>query len=192
MYIAGQIVGIFVTIAAVLSMQFKNMKHVLAMQVLANSLLALNYLLIFLSGQTANLSGVFVAAIAIVQTVTMFVVRLSEEKMSKKTNNVLTASITAVFAIIFIILAIKTYKTPVDILSGLASMAFCFCIVQKKASVCRIFAATNSILWIGYDIGTLAWTTIITHGFSLSSSLIGIIRLDILGKKKQPSVIDNK
>ena len=55
----------------------------------------------------------------------------------------------------------------------------------------RIFAAANSILWIGYDIGTLAWTTIITHAFSLSSSLIGIIRLD-LGKKNKEANIDNK
>ena len=185
MFLAGQIVGVLVTIAAVLSLQFKNMKHVLAMQVLANSLLMLNYWLL------DAFSGATIALIAIAQTVIMFVVRLLENKMSKKTNTIITIIITIVFAIIFIASAIKTYKAPVDILSTLASMAFCFCIVQKNASVCRIFAATNSILWIGYDIGTFAWTTILTHGFSLASALIGIIRLD-LGKKNKEANIDNK
>ena len=185
MFLAGQIVGVLVTIAAVLSLQFKKMKHVLAMQVLANSLLMLNYWLL------DAFSGATIALIAIAQTVIMFVVRLLENKMSKKTNTIITIIITIVFAIIFIASAIKTYKAPVDILSALASMAFCFCIVQKNASVCRIFAAANSILWIGYDIGTFAWTTIITHAFSLSSSLIGIIRLD-LGKKNKEANIDNK
>lgn len=182
MYIAGQIVGIFVTIAAVLSLQFKKMKHVLAMQVLANSLLMLNYWLL------DAFSGATIALIAIAQTVIMFVVRLFENKMSKKANNILTVSITVVFAVIFIISAINTYKAPVDILSATASMAFCFCIVQKNASVCRIFALANSVFWIGYDIGTFAWTTILTHGFSLASALIGIIRLDLRKKDN----IDNK
>lgn len=185
MYIAGQIVGIFVTIAAVLSLQFKEMKHVLAMQVISNGLLMLNYWLL------DAFSGATIALIAIAQTIIMFVIRLFEEKMPKKVSTILTISITCVFAVIFIITAIKTYKSPVDILSSAASMAFCFCIVQKNASVCRIFAAINSTLWIGYDIGTYAWTTILTHGFSLASSLIGIIRLD-LGNKNKGSNIDNK
>ena len=178
MFLAGQIVGVLVTIAAVLSLQFKKMKHVLAMQVLANSLLMLNYWLL------DAFSGATIALIAIAQTVVMFVVRLFENKMSKKTNTILTIAITTIFAVIFIASAIKTYKTPIDILSAAASMAFCFCIVQKKASVCRIFAVANSVFWIGYDIGTFAWTTILTHGFSLASALIGIIRLDIKKSKK--------
>ena len=185
MYIASQIVGVFVTIAAVLSLQFKKMKHILAMQVLANALLAANYLLILLAGKTLSLSGIFIALIAMVQTVIMFVVRMFEHKMSKKLNTILPIIITSVFAVAFIVTAIITYKSPVDILSASASMAFCFCIVQKNASVCRIFALANSVLWIGYDIGTFAWTTILTHGFSLSSALIGIIRLDIKKSNKQ-------
>ena len=104
MFLAGQIVGVFVTVAAALSLQFKKMKHVLAMQVLANSLLMLNYWLL------DAFSGATIALIAIAQTVIMFVVRLLENKMSKKTNTIITIIITVVFAIIFIASAIKTYK----------------------------------------------------------------------------------
>ena len=155
------------------------------MQVLANALLMLNYWLL------DAFSGATIALIAIAQTVIMFIVRLLENKMSEKTNTIITIIITTVFAVIFIVSAIKTYKAPIDILSALASMAFCFCIVQKNASVCRIFALANSSLWIGYDIGTFAWTTILTHGFSFASALIGIIRLDFARKIKRPLLTTN-
>ncbi len=109
MYIAGQIVGVFVTIAAILSLQFKEMKHILAMQVLANTLLMLNYWLL------DAFSGASIALIATVQTVIMFVVRMFENKMPKKLNTILTVIITAVFAFIFIFSAVKTYKAPVEV-----------------------------------------------------------------------------
>ncbi len=177
MYIAGQIVGVFVTIAAILSLQFKEMKSILAMQVLANFLLMLNYYLL------DAFSGAAIAIIATVQTVIMFIIRLLENKMSKKLNLILTVVVTLIFVGIFALSAINTYKAPVDILSALASLAFCICIVQKNAFVCRIFVILNSVLWIGYDIGTLAWTTIITRAFSLFSSIIGMIRHDIKRNK---------
>ena len=72
------------------------MKHILAMQVLANALLMLNYWLL------DAFSGATIALIAIAQTVIMFIVRLLENKMSEKTNTIITIIITTVFAVIFI------------------------------------------------------------------------------------------
>lgn len=179
MYVAGQIVGIFVTIFAVLSLQCKEMKNILLMQIVANLLLMLNYWLL------DAFSGATIAIIATVQTVIMFGLRMLDDKISKKSNLILTIFITVVFAGIFIYSSITTYRSHIDILSALASLAFCVCIVQKNATICRILAMANALLWIGYDIGTYAYTTILTHSFSFISTLVGMIRLDIpkLSKK---------
>lgn len=182
MFIAGQIVGVLVTVAAIVSLQFRDMKYVLASQVVANLLLMLNYALL------DAWSGATIAIIATVQTLIMFFVRLTDGKIPEKSTTILTVILTVAFMVIFAYSSIQTYKGPVDILSMLASLIFCVCIAQKNAFLCRLFILINAALWIGYDIGTLAYTTIITHVLSLSSAAMGIIRLDLKKLKKHNSV----
>ena len=72
MYIAGQLVGILV---AILSLQCKNIKKLLALQVLANGLLMLNYALL------DNWSGAIVGILGAVQTVIVFLFRSKEKSI---------------------------------------------------------------------------------------------------------------
>ena len=164
MYIAGQLVGILVAIVAILSLQCKNIKKLLALQVLANGLLMLNYALL------DNWSGAVVGILGAVQTVIIFLFR------SKGKN--IPLYITILFMASFIVSAFFTYQKPQDILPTIAALVFVLITIQEKTSVCRKYAILNNIIWIIYDILAGAWTTLITHASLLISAIIGIIRLD--------------
>lgn len=168
MFIAGQIVGIFVTIVSVISMQFKNMKHIVAAQMVANLLLMLNYLLL------GGFSGAGVAIIATVQTVVVNILN------SKKIKT--PVFVTVAFMIMFLICSVLTYSGPLDITVAVAALLFALAIVQEDASKCRKLSLGNSVLWLIYDIGTGAYTTILTHGILIVSIIVGMVRLDM--KKK--------
>ena len=170
MYIAGQLVGILVAIFAILSLQCKNIKGLLALQVLANGLLMLNYALL------DNWSGAVVGILAAVQTVIIFLFRSKEKDIP--------LYITILFMASFIVSTVFTYQKPLDILPCVAALVFVLITIQKKTSVCRKYALLNNILWIIYDIGAGAWTTLITHILLLISAIVGIIRLDIKKDKQ--------
>ena len=170
MYIAGQLVGILVAIVAILSLQCKNIKKLLALQVLANGLLMLNYALL------DNWSGAIVGILGAVQTVIVFLFRSKEKSIP--------LYITILFMASFIASTIFTYQKPLDILPCVAALLFVLITIQEKTSVCRKFALPNNITWIIYDIGAGAWTTLITHILLLISAIVGIIRLDIKKDKQ--------
>lgn len=165
MFIAAQITGFFVTIVSVFSMQFKKMAHLVAAQMIANLLLMLNYLLL------GGFSGAGVAIIATVQSIVVTILNTKKIKVP--------AFITIGFMLIFFICSIFTYKGILDITVMIAAQLFALAIVQEKSSVCRKLSLGNSFLWVIYDIGTGAYTTILTHGLLIVSTFIAIIRHDI-------------
>jgi len=170
MFLAGQIVGVFVTIAAVISMQFKTMKSILAGQVVANLLLMLNCLLL------SAWAGAGTGIIATVQTIVNYTFSARNKKIP--------VLLTVFFMILYVTSSFFTYKGIVDTLPLIAALIFAVAVMQEKASICRLLSLGNSALWLAYDICISAYTTTLTHGILLISVIVAIIRLDIKEWKK--------
>ena len=151
-------------------MQLKKMNAILICQLVANSLAALTYL--FLDGK----SGVGISIIAVVQTVVMFLI----EKKGKKPHPVILGLFIAAYAVYSILI----FQNIFDLLPLCAAICFALGIAQKKPSAYRIFGAINPLFWLVYDVYTLAFVNIIMHSSIFISAMVGIVRLDIIGRRK--------
>ncbi len=166
-YIA-QGISILTGIVAVTMMQFKDMKKILAGQILANLLTASTYLLL------GGLSGAGICIIAIVQTVTMFVYSIKRIPPHK--------SVVAVFVLLYIGCSVLYYKSFIDIFSALAAITYAMSVVQTKPALSRLWYVFNPLCWLIYDIYTKAYGNFILHVVVFSSTLFAIIRNDIKRK----------
>ena len=163
MEILAYIIGIFTTIFAVASMQFKDMKYVLVCQLICNSLLTMQYVL---EGRV-SVSGVVV--LAVVQTI----VRFFFDKKGKP----FPVWLTGVFIVLFTVVSVIMMKSPYDLITCAAVWFFAICIVQKRSSIARICSFINTVLWLIYDI-LQAPSAVITHAVILVFVAAGIVRLD--------------
>ncbi len=168
-FLISQILGIFVSLAVILSMQLKSLKGILAYQLVCNGLGAISYILI------GGLSGCGIYCVAILQTVICFVYNLKNKKIPK--------SLVVVFVCAFLGCSLATYKVPQDVISTIAALTCALALAQSKASGYRVFMLINGLLWMIYDIGVGAYTMIIAHGVTFLSAFIGMIRLDV--KKRE-------
>ena len=170
-FIIGQLISMFVLIIAVISAQFKNIKHILIGDITANLTIALSYALL------GGLSGAWMCVIATVQGIVIYFA--NQKSWQKGTRNI----ITVIFAAAYItgtILVIKGWK---DIVSCLSSMLFVLAIVQESASKYRSFKLLNNFFLIVYDISTAAYVNAITHGMQLISLITAKLRLDRKSKE---------
>ena len=172
------IIGIFTTVVAVASMQFKNMKYVLVCQLICNSLLTAQYVI---EGRV-SVSGVVV--LAVVQTIVSF--------FFAKKGKPFPVWLTCVFIVLYTVISVVMMKSYYDLITCVAVWFFAICVVQKRSSVARICSFTNTGLWLIYDI-LQAPSAVFTHAVILVFVAVGIIRLDRedwkeffakLGKKK--------
>lgn len=165
-YIA-QGISVFCGILAVIMMQMKNMKTILAFQIIVNLLASTNYLL--LGGD----SGAFISLLAIIQAIVVFIYNVNKRKMH-------TAVLIA-FALGYV--SISTYNIIssgeiIGVLPALAAMCYCMCLVQEKPSVFRIWGALNPSFWLAYDLMTRSYVMFFVHLGILISTLVAMIRLD--------------
>ena len=168
-YIA-QGISVVVTILALISMQFKNLKMVLAFQIILNLLCATTYLL--LDGN----SGAGICLLAILQSVVYYV--LNCKKIEPPIYLVI------IFICLFIGCSIISYKSLIDLLPCAAATCFAISMAQKTSAKTRAFYLANPIFWSVYDIFTLAYVSFFMHFAIFVSTLFAIIRLDILKKDK--------
>lgn len=170
----AQGISIFTGILAILMMQFKNMKTILLFQIIVNLTASINYLL--LGGD----SGAIVSLLAIIQSVVMFIYNTKKVK----------PHIPVIIAFICGYLAISSYniamtRDPMEILPAMAAVCFSVSLVQEKPSVFRIWGALNPSCWLAYDIYTASYVMFAVHLGILISSLVAMVRLDGLFKRKK-------
>ena len=122
-------------------------------------------------------SGLVVCSIAIIQTIAQYYF----DKKQKETPKY--------FILLYFILAILggviTYKTLIDILPIFSFIAYVLSIIQKETSKIRFFTLIKLILWIPYDLYSLAVVSCIGRIITVISTIIGIIRLDKNSKKSK-------
>ena len=167
--IIAMIIGVFTTLAAVLGMQFKNMKYILASQIVSNSLLVVQYVL------QGTMSGSGVVILGIVQVTIGYV-------LGRK-NKDFPVYLTVLFIIAHTVISLISYTVPYDLLCLVAAWVFAVSMVQKSSAVCRALTLVNLSLWLVYDFGTGAYSAVLTHAVIVTLTAVAVIRLDREGWK---------
>ena len=184
--IIATVIGVITTAVAVLGMQFKNMKYILASQIVSNSLLVVQYLL------QGTISGSGVVIIGIVQVAIGYVLG--------RMNKDFPLYLTVLFIVAHTVVSIISYSVPYDILALVAAWIFAISMVQKNSSVCRAMTLVNLSLWLVYDFGTGAYSAVLTHAVIVALTAVAVIRLDrgewigvarkLFCKEMQKNVVD--
>ena len=167
----SQICGLVGSLAAILSMQLKSIKHILVCQLVCNGIGAISYILL------GGLSGCGIYLVALLQTISYSYFRIKEKKAPKW--------LAVTFIIAYLLCAIATYQGPTDLISALAALTCAMSLIQEKASGYRFFMLLNGSFWVIYDITVGAYAMIISHVATAISAAVGIIRLDIKSKNKK-------
>ena len=158
-------VGILTTVVAVLSMQFKSMKIVLLLQIVANGLLGVQYAI-----RGAD-TGVWSLALGVVQIILSYVLNVKSIRFPRW--------LVLLFVAGYLIITVFTFKSFFDVLPFIALCIFSVSIIQEKSRICRILSVLNSITFLIYDVSTQSYSAIITHGTILLFLIVGILRLDL-------------
>lgn len=164
-FILAQFLGLLTTVIALVGVQFKNINHILISQVLTNLLSALVF------GLLGGFSGAWICVAAIAQTLTMFFFNKSR-KGSQRTRRILAA----LFCLVYVAGTAFFYKGWGDLVSGTCAVLFALAVVQEDSDKFRGLFLVNGILWMVYDLTTLAYTNLLTHGMSVVSTVVAMVR----------------
>ena len=165
-FVIGQGISVLILIVSVVSTQFKEVKHILLGQIASNLLVALSYL--FLGG----ISGAWVCLVAAFQAIVMY--GINKREISERSRLWLMVF----FALIYIAGTAIIYQSWRDLVTCGCALLYLMAIMQKNSSKYRRFMVANSSLWVIYDVATLAFVNLITHGMILISLIAAMIRLD--------------
>lgn len=168
-FIISQLCGFIVSAFAILSMQLKNIKHILICQLVCNGLGALSYIML------GGFSGCGIYIAACVQTVLYYVFNLKNIKPH--------AMFTVFFMAVFLMCSIATYRGFEDVISAIAALTCAMALSRTKPSGYRFFMLLNGLLWLIYDLCVEAYGMMFSHIITFASAGIGIIRLDIKKSK---------
>ena len=161
-YYIGQILGIVVTVGAILTLQMKNKNQMLIVSAIVNVLAALNILLL-----DKFSSGVIINLVAVLQ----IIVSLWHEK--KNTEVSLAEKI--IFLILYVAGGTLGFEKPIDILSIIAAVLYMLAMFQKKEQHIRLFLLGNMATWTVYHT-VLGSTAVFAQLAGIISSLIALYR----------------
>jgi len=168
------ILGLLASLAALISLQLKDMRIVLICQIICNGTGALSYIL------TGGFSGSGIYMIAILQSLVFFILRTKGKEAP--------GFMAVAFAICYLVCSALTYKVPLDIIPAVAALTSAFGVAQKDPSKYRLLILANGIVWLIYDLILPATITMaLSHVITIIAALIGIVRLDILAGKDKTS-----
>ena len=175
------VVSISVTIFSVLGMLCKKMTNLILCQLLATSLLCLQY----------ALENAWSAAYTLPPAIALLVISFIYNHKSKSIPKWITNTFIIIFGgIVLFQILVRTkngwdFIFLADVLVFAALVLFVICITRKKSYQSRICAVINSLLWLTYDI-ICAPSAILTHSAILLFTVIGIICND---RKEWKSVV---
>jgi hypothetical protein len=172
-FYVAQGISVLTALTAMVMMQFRSMKKILAGQIVANLLTASTYFLL------GGFSGAGICFVAIVQSVVMF---LYDRKGKKPPLWVL-----GIFIALYLTCSAMYFSSFMDIVSALAAVCFAVSIAQQKASASRAWYVMNPLLWMIYDLYTRAYANFLMHLVIFISTVTAMIRLDLRKKTDHES-----
>lgn len=170
MNIPAQILGLIGIIINIIGIQLKNKKSILIAFLLANLSFALCF--VFLK----SYSGSLICFVAAIQTLINY--------LFEKKNKKFPLYLIIIFILVSLTCGFLTYKTLKDLLPVACSLLYTTCIIQYKESNIRVLTLINIILWTIYDFIVGAYTAGINDIMLIVSTVIAIIRYDVIGKLK--------
>lgn len=171
----SQIVGYVGTVVSLISVQQKKMMNVLILGIFCNFLSASSNFLI------GGFSGGCICVVALLQTVVSLLLERKQKRMPVWGVVIFIAAYIGITAL--------TYESWHDIFPCVGACMFALAIIQKQSSRFRFFMVLNAALWIIYEL-TLTppnYAMAVTFVLQLISTVIGIIRLDLLKKPERKS-----
>ncbi|MDO5401682.1 MAG: YgjV family protein [Eubacteriales bacterium] len=163
-FVIAQWLGVATTVIALVGVQFKSINHILVSQILTNLLSALVF------GLLGGFSGAWICVVAIVQTVTMF---CFNRHSGRQTHRGILA---AAFCLVYVLGTAWFYKGWGDLVSGTCAVLFALAVVQENSEKFRGLFLVNGLLWMVYDLTTGAYTNLMTHGLSVGSTVVAMVR----------------
>lgn len=167
-----QLIGVLGILVSVAAFQCKKHRHILNLRTLSEFIFAVQYLLLgAYTGMAADLLGclrnqIFTRQIA----------------KGKKT----TGSI-AVFSLAFTLFGILTWEGPKSILVIFAKVLSTVAYGNENPTVVRTIILLTSSSWLIYNIYVFSLAGIACEVVTLVSLIVGIIRMDVLPKRKNKS-----
>ena len=139
----------------------KNMKLILLLVFLANTFIALSYVL------TGAFSGAVSCGVGALQTIINY--------FYERKNKPIPVWLIGVYALAFTVVNLLAFSRITDILALLACLTFVMCIGQKNGRKYRIWTVANSGLWALYDLTSLSFGPLFTHLLQLAIALFGMV-----------------
>ena len=162
----GQIVAIIAALLEVVAVQRAKRKNILLWFILSDIVFAISYVLYGLK------SAAVIVCVDTIITIVNYRLSLKDKKINKYLGTffILTALSTSLY----------TYETIWDILPIVSSVTYTLSVMQVKERNIRFLIFINLLSWLTYDINGKAYITAITDTCSLTSTIIGIVRHDLL------------
>lgn len=136
LFILAQILGIVVLLITIISIQFKTKERILICQIIANSLLAVQYFLL------NALTGGVVASINVIRCLIFYYYK----KKNKKPSIILLS----LFIIVAVVSGILTWQNGFSIIPIIATIVFTYGLWQDNVKVTRICTAITAGNWSVY------------------------------------------
>lgn len=144
-------------------------------------------ILIFFSASTFVASTGFVFLEAYPGALSLFVMAvfgIINYNFDKKEKKIPIAILIA-FIFVIIGLGVITFATITDILPIIAAVCYTLAMVQQKENKVRLFTIANLSLFVAYDLITTAYVASLTDGIFAISTIIAIVRYDIVPALKK-------
>lgn len=167
--IVVQTVGMLGTLAAILAFQCKKHKSLTILRTANEMLFAVQYFMLgAYTGMAMNLVGSCRNLI--------FIKMVERNKSTKK--------VSFLFSALFAAFAVFTWEGTKSILIGGAKVVSTFAYGNKNTSMVRILILITSLVWFAYNATVKSYAGCVCEGLTIISVISGIIRIDILGKKR--------
>ena len=172
LYIVAQLIGFVAMFFSLISFQAKTRGGIIALQILSNSILVVQYFLlgystgeVYYSAVVANFIGLFRNAIY---------------SMRGKWKIARSKAVPAIAILLFIVSGIFTYKTPFDILPIFSMCVSSIAFFMREERLIRYLSVLVILPWVVYSIYAGNIASIISDSLNLISVIIAILRFDII------------
>lgn len=166
MNVVAQIFGALATLSNAIGIQFKTKNKILISYLIAGIFFIISFLLL------KSYSGVITSFVIALETFINYIFDKNNKKIP------LYLIFTLLFSSLFI--SLLFYKSWYDIFSILACIPFVFMLIQKKEKYIRILTLTFLIFYTIFNYFVGAYTAFIGDILFIISTIISIIRYDLL------------
>lgn len=162
MVILAQVLALFAILFWVISILLKNKKNILLMQVIANGIYGIEYLLL----------GAFSAA----SMNFLSFLRLLVYYFYTSLNIKMPKWILFVFIALALLFGIITYDGLISLLPIIITVLYTYAFWQNNLNVARIIYIVAAIIWIYYNYEVGAYVGIIGNALEITTGLISLIK----------------